>query len=61
MVVTVFSNTMPAYIASIGMFNDTKTIFASPMMNDSMYEFQRELHEYLKDFDTTGAGVVLSK
>ena len=24
------------------------------MMNDSMYEFQRELHEYLKDFDTTG-------
>ena len=45
---------MSAYIASVGMFNDTKTIFASPMMNDSMYEFQRELHEYLKNFDTTG-------
>ena len=49
-----FHGKMPAYIASVGMFNDTKTIFASPMMNDSMYEFQRELHEYLKDFDTTG-------
>ena len=45
---------MPAYIASVGMFNDTKTIFASPMMNDSMYQFQRELHECLKEFDTTG-------
>ena len=30
------------------------TIFASPMMNDSMYQFQRELHECLKDFDTKG-------
>ena len=46
--------TMPAYIASIGMFTDTKTIFASPMMNDSMYQFQRDLHEHLKDFDSTG-------
>lgn len=45
---------LPAYIASVGMFNDTKTIFASPMMNDSMYGFHRELHEYLKDFDATG-------
>ena len=43
---------MPAYIASIGMFTDTKTIFASPMMNDEMYRFQRELHECLHDFDT---------
>ena len=32
---------MPAYIGSIGMF-------------DSMYQFQRELHEYLQDFDITG-------
>ena len=45
---------MPAYIASVGMFNDTKTIFASPMMNECMYDFHRELHECLKDFDTTG-------
>ncbi len=45
---------MPAYIASVGMFTDTKTIFASPMMNDEMYRFQRELHEFLHDFDTKG-------
>lgn len=45
---------MPADIASVGMFNDTKTIFVSPVMNDSMYRFQRELHEYTKDFDTNG-------
>ncbi len=45
---------MPAYIGSIGMFNDTRTIFASPVMNDSMYQFQRELHKCLQDFDTTG-------
>lgn len=45
---------MPAFLGSVGMFNDTRTIFASPMMNDSMYQFQRELHECLKDFDTMG-------
>lgn len=46
--------TMPAYIGSVGMFNDTRTIFASPVMNASMYAFQRELHECLREFDTTG-------
>ena len=45
---------LPAYIGSIGMFTDTKTIFASPIMNDSMYQFQRELCGYLKEFDTRG-------
>jgi 2'-5' RNA ligase len=45
---------MPAHIGSIGMFNDTKAIFVSPIMNSSMYQLQRELHEYLKDFDTKG-------
>ncbi len=45
---------MPAYIGSVGMFNDTKTIFVSPMMNSSMYQFQRELHKSLSDFDTKG-------
>lgn len=45
---------MPAYISSIGMFNDTRTIFASPLMNANMYAFQRDLHECLRDFDTTG-------
>ena len=45
---------LPAYIGSVGMFNDTRTIFASPIMNEGMYRFHRELHEALKDFDTTG-------
>lgn len=45
---------MPAYIGSVGMFNDTKTIFVSPIMNSNMYKFQRELYESLKDFDTNG-------
>lgn len=45
---------LPAYVGSIGMFNDTKTIFASPIMNKSMYQFHKELHEYLNEFDTTG-------
>ena len=45
---------IPAYIGSVGMFNDTKTIFASPVMNKSMYQLQEELHDCLKDYDTTG-------
>lgn len=45
---------MPAYIGSVGMFNDSKTIFVSPVMNSVMYQFQRELHEKLRDFDTKG-------
>lgn len=44
----------PAYLGSIGMFNDTKTIFVSPVMNSSMYQFQRELHETLSGFDAKG-------
>ena len=45
---------LPAYIASVGMFTDTKTIFASPLMTEEMYKFQRELHECLQDFDSKG-------
>lgn len=45
---------MPACIASVGMFNDTRTIFVSPMMNAGMYRFHRELHECMKGFDTKG-------
>ena len=45
---------IPAYIGSIGMFTDTKTIFASPIMNKSMYQLQTELHECLKEHDATG-------
>ncbi len=45
---------MPANIGSIGMFNDTKTIFVSPVMNSGMYQFQRELHACLSGFDVKG-------
>lgn len=45
---------MPAYIGSIGMFNDSKTIFVSPIMNSSMYQFQCKLHQELNCFDTKG-------
>lgn len=44
----------PAYIGSVGMFSDTKTIFASPVMNKSMYRMQEELHKSLEDFDARG-------
>jgi len=45
---------MPAYIGSVGMFNNTKTVFVSPVMNSGMYQFHRELHEHLKNFDSNG-------
>ena len=45
---------LPAYIGSVGMFTDTKTIFVSPVMNESMYQFQKELCEHLSGFNTTG-------
>lgn len=45
---------MPAYIGSLGMFPDTKTIFASPIMTRSMYQMQAELHALLSEHDTTG-------
>lgn len=45
---------MPAHLGSVGMFTDTQTIFVSPVMNNSMYQFQRELYTSLKDFDANG-------
>lgn len=45
---------IPAYIDSIGMFNDTRTIFLSPTMNQSMYQLHSELHECLREFDKSG-------
>lgn len=45
---------LPAHIGSLGMFTDTKTIFASPIMTASMYHLQREIHKTLQDFDTHG-------
>ncbi len=46
--------TMPAYLGSVGMFTDTKTIFAAPIMTSSMYDVQRELHKAFREFDTKG-------
>lgn len=45
---------MPAYIGSVGMFTDSRTVFVSPVMNSGMYQFQRELHQWLEGFDTKG-------
>lgn len=45
---------IPAYIGSLGMFPDSRTIFASPIMTESMYQIHRELHESLCVFDTHG-------
>ena len=41
-------------LASVGMFVDTRAIFASPVMTEHMYRLQRELHECLTGYDTTG-------
>lgn len=41
-------------LGSVGMFNDTKTIFAEPVMTGSMYQFHRELHEHMNNFDKKG-------
>lgn len=45
---------IPAHIGSLGMFNDTRTIFASPIMTQDMYRLQSELHACLKEHDTAG-------
>lgn len=45
---------IPAYIGSVGMFTDTGVVFASPIMTSKMYALQRELHEQMNGFDTTG-------
>lgn len=47
---------LPAYIGSVGMFTDTRTIFASPIMNDRMFQFQRALCEQMEEFDSTQYG-----
>lgn len=45
---------LPAHIGSVGMFPDTQTIFATPIMSPAMYAFHAELHDRLRGFDTTG-------
>ena len=45
---------LPAFLDSIGMFNDTKAVFLNPTMTRNMYQLQSDLHEVLKEFDTQG-------
>ncbi len=47
-------NQLPAFLDSVGMFNDTKTIFLNPTMTKNMYQLQSELHTALSEFDTKG-------
>ena len=45
---------MPAWMGSVGMFTDSRTVFASPVMTSAMYRFQHELHACMQGFDTKG-------
>lgn len=45
---------IPAFLDSVGMFTDTKTIFLNPTMTKRMYQLQADLHEKLAEFDTSG-------
>lgn len=44
----------PAYLDSVGVFNDTKIVFATPTMTRRLYDLQSELHAAMNDFDTSG-------
>lgn len=44
----------PAYLGSVGMFPDSRTIFISPIMTKEMYDIQKDLHEAMRSFDTAG-------
>ena len=41
-------------MGSVGMFTDSRTVFASPVMTSAMYRFQHELHACMQGFDTKG-------
>lgn len=41
-------------LASVGVFTDTKVVFLSPVMTSKMYDIQRNLHNKMTEFDTTG-------
>ena len=45
---------IPAFLDSVAMFNDTKTVFLNPTMTKNMYQLHASLHEKLKEFDTQG-------
>ena len=44
----------PAFLDSVGMFNDTKTIFLSPTMTRSMYDLHSELYALMNEFNSQG-------
>ena len=45
---------IPAFWESVGMFNETKTIFLSPIMTRSIYDLHSELYALINEFDSTG-------
>ncbi len=45
---------LPANLSSVAMFNDTKVVYLTPVMNFRLFQLQRELHQALSGFDTTG-------
>ena len=45
---------LPAFLDSVGMFNDTKTIFLNSTMTKNMYQLQSDLYDTMKEFDTKG-------
>ena len=45
---------IPAFLDSVGMFNDTKTIFLNPTMTRKMYQLQEDLHVAMEEFDKKG-------
>lgn len=44
----------PAHLGSVGMFPDSRTIFLAPIMTKELYEYQKDLHEAMRLFDTSG-------
>ena len=45
--------TFPALFDAVGMFNDTKTIFLSPIMTRSIYELHSELYVLMQEFEAS--------
>ena len=43
----------PAILDSVGMFNDTKTIFLSPTITRGLYDLHSELHALMKEFEAS--------
>ena len=43
----------PAIFDSVGMFNDTKTVFLSPTITRGLYDLHSELHVLMKEFEAS--------